>query len=39
MRARYVAGERVCDMAREFGLTRHGMASILDGITYAWVRP
>lgn len=38
MRLRYRNGERPCDLAREFGMHRDNMHSILKGVSYAWVR-
>lgn len=38
MRRRWNAGERICNLAREFQMQPHSMGALLNGITYAWVR-
>lgn len=38
MRLRYRRGERICDLAREFGMPPRAMEMILKGESYAWVR-
>jgi hypothetical protein len=37
MRKRWRAGERICNLAREFGVGQHNMAMILDGRNYSHV--